>query len=70
MTTTIYDSHFYRSQMDSSLLSARKILPVIIDALKPESVIDVGCGVGSWLAASRDLGITDVTGMDGVYVAD
>jgi SAM-dependent methyltransferase len=31
-------------------------------------VLDVGCGVGTWLRAALDLGAEDVVGMDGTYV--
>jgi SAM-dependent methyltransferase len=32
-------------------------------------VIDVGCGVGAWLAVFREHGVGDVWGVDGAYVA-
>src|SRR5262249_50066622 len=32
------------------------------------SIVDVGCGLGTWLAAFRELGVTDVVGIDGEYV--
>ncbi len=39
-----------------------------MDLVSPESVVDVGCGVGAWLAAFRDAGVEDVLGLDGDYV--
>jgi SAM-dependent methyltransferase len=36
--------------------------------LNPGSVVDVGCGVGTWLEAFREAGVTDVLGIDGDYV--
>ncbi|MCU0688596.1 MAG: class I SAM-dependent methyltransferase [Phycisphaerales bacterium] len=35
---------------------------------QPRSVIDVGCGTGTWLAAFAAAGITDYLGLDGDYV--
>jgi SAM-dependent methyltransferase len=34
----------------------------------PESILDVGCGTGTWLLAANDLGVTDVFGIDGVNI--
>ena len=48
--------------------SAKEVVPHVLELLKPESVIDVGCGVGSWLAVFREHGIDDYLGVDGVYV--
>jgi len=34
----------------------------------PESLVDVGCGTGTWLRAAIDSGISDVIGIDGVEI--
>lgn len=34
----------------------------------PASVLDVGCGPGTWLRAALDAGINDVVGVDGVDI--
>jgi SAM-dependent methyltransferase len=34
----------------------------------PRSVVDVGCGLGGWLAAFARAGVDDVVGIDGDYV--
>ncbi|WP_230957983.1 class I SAM-dependent methyltransferase [Burkholderia diffusa] len=36
--------------------------------LRPASILDVGCGAGAWLSVHRELGVQDVTGIDGDYV--
>jgi hypothetical protein len=41
-------------------------LPIILRGKTPNSLIDVGCGIGTWMAAAVDAGITDVRGLDGV----
>lgn len=41
-------------------------LRVIFANEKPSSLLDVGCGTGTWLKAALELGILDVTGIDGV----
>jgi len=38
-----------------------------MDFINPKTVIDVGCGVGTWLSVFRDKGV-EILGMDGNYV--
>jgi len=52
----------------SSRRSAELLLPVVKEMLSPKSVVDVGCGVGTWLAVFRELGVTDAVGIDGECV--
>ncbi len=61
-----YSPKFYR-QLDATRDAAREILPIIIDLLKPASMVDVGCGAGHWLAAAAELGINDILGVDGEW---
>lgn len=63
-----YDSSFYQQQLAGSLVSARALLPILFKYYTPKSIVDVGCGVGTWLKAAMDLGIADVLGLDGEYV--
>ncbi|MEW9838272.1 class I SAM-dependent methyltransferase [Mesorhizobium marinum] len=42
-------------------------MPLVIDAVCPASVVDVGCGVGTWSAAFLSRSI-EATGVDGAYV--
>ena len=63
-----YSRRFYRKQSSGSLSSAREIVPLILELAKVESVVDVGCGIGAWLAIFKELGVTDVLGVDGDYV--
>ena len=41
-------------------------LPLLLGDLRPQSLVDVGCGTGTWLRAALDLGIADICGLDGV----
>lgn len=56
MDNKIYNDSFYKEQMDHSYQSG-KIISDLIYQLFPniESVIDVGCGVGTWIKAWEDL---------------
>lgn len=44
------------------------IVPVIMDLLKPSSVVDVGCGIGTFLAEFQKQGVQDIRGYDGHWV--
>jgi SAM-dependent methyltransferase len=63
-----YNRKFYEEQVAGSLQSAQEVVPLIIDLVKPRSVADVGCGVGTWLSVFRKCGIQDIAGFDGDYV--
>ncbi len=64
----MYDERFYDSQADSSQASARVVLSYVLDLTGAKTVVDLGCGVGSWLATAKELGATDIRGIDGDYV--
>ncbi|MEM0896682.1 MAG: methyltransferase domain-containing protein [Verrucomicrobiota bacterium] len=68
MSDNPYTDRFYQSQSGSSLTAAEEILPIVIEHLQPKSIVDFGCGVGTWLAAARKLGIEDTTGLEGEWV--
>ncbi len=48
--------------------AAREIIPVLIAMIDPKSVIDIGCGIGTWLSVFEENGIDDLLGVDGSYV--
>ena len=63
-----YDENFYRAQKDGSLKSATEILPIVSKYVHPHSVIDIGCGVGGWLACWQKNFGAEIYGLDGDYV--
>lgn len=64
-----YPDDFYARRNERTLHAARTILPHVLDAVPGvDSAIDVGCGVGTWLAVLRERGIEDVQGVDGAWV--
>ncbi len=62
-----YDQAFYDEQIAGSLGSARALLAHLASRWKPASVLDIGCGRGTWLAAWRELGVADLLGVDGPW---
>ena len=62
-----YDENFYRAQKDDSYKAASVVLPLVAKFVYPQTVVDVGCGVGTWLAVWKKLG-AKILGIDGDYV--
>ncbi|MFL5915682.1 MAG: class I SAM-dependent methyltransferase [Gaiellaceae bacterium] len=65
---TSYSADYYRILADESRRSADRVLPVLLESSTVLSALDVGCGLGTWLAALQDLGVKDVVGIDGDYI--
>jgi SAM-dependent methyltransferase len=64
-----YNEGFFASQDDGSRESAGAVLPWVLERFSPQSVADVGCGIGTWLRVARENGIDDVLGLDGPWVS-
>lgn len=48
--------------------SARVVVPFVVERFHPTSVLDVGCGIGAWLATFKAFGVADVMGVDSAAV--
>lgn len=65
---TAYSESFYQRHQDGMRRSAREVVPLVMDLVRPASVIDVGCGIGTWLSVFRETGVEDIFGIDGDWV--
>ena len=63
-----YDTAFFEHHADGSRRSAAAVIPLVNALVKPASILDVGCGVGTWLSEWASRGVTDLLGLDGDYV--
>jgi SAM-dependent methyltransferase len=60
-----YDKNFYfKNNYPFSYKSAKEVVPIILKHLSPKSVIDIGCGIGTWLKAFKEAGVEDIKGVD------
>jgi hypothetical protein len=60
-----YSRSFFVDREEASLRSARAVLPFVLDIVKPCSIVDFGCGTGTWLHAAKGLGVQRVMGIEG-----
>ncbi len=66
---TTYDDAFFAELEDIVESSARQIVPLVLELLEPRSVLDIGCGRGTWLRIFAEHGVDDFVGVDGGHVA-
>jgi SAM-dependent methyltransferase len=63
-----YRSEWFESRKERARESARAVLPIVFALIGPSSLVDIGCGTGSWLAVADELGTTDIIGVDASHV--
>jgi len=64
MTNTKY----FHDEEHHNLYDPSIIVPVLIDLINPKSVLDIGCGIGTFLKILQEHQINDITGIDGEWV--
>ena len=63
-----YTKEYYEAIREGARRSAEAIVPLIMERLHPRSVVDVGCGTGTWLSVFRRHGVRDTLGIDREHV--
>jgi SAM-dependent methyltransferase len=63
-----YDDTFFAMADRTAAASAKGLIRALAEALPANSVLDVGCGRGVWLAQWLRHGATEVLGVDGPYI--
>ncbi|MCA9487692.1 MAG: methyltransferase domain-containing protein [Nanoarchaeota archaeon] len=61
---SFYNEKFYKKNFGPSYNSAKIIVPCILKIFKPKSVVDIGCGSGTWLKVFSEEGVKDILGVD------
>jgi SAM-dependent methyltransferase len=60
-----YNESFYDSaHFNDSYSSAKQVAPELVKNFSLKSVVDLGCGIGSWLRAFKESGVKEVLGVD------
>lgn len=63
-----YSAKFYEFSRSITFTSAATTVPILMQYFNPKSVVDVGCGDGTWLAAFKEAGVSNLLGIDGSHV--
>jgi SAM-dependent methyltransferase len=58
----------YVHREEHNLQSPNAIVPFLMEKFHPSSVIDVGCGIGTFLKVFKQHGVSDILGVDGTWV--
>ncbi|WP_100611967.1 class I SAM-dependent methyltransferase [Confluentibacter lentus] len=61
-------SKYKHEERIHNLRDANIIVPEMIELLAPESVVDFGCGLGTFIHVFKRLGVNDILGIDGSWV--
>jgi SAM-dependent methyltransferase len=54
--------------LEQNRVSASKVLSILFEYVTPGSVLDVGCGLGTWLSVAQAMGAREVAGVDGEWL--
>lgn len=65
-----YNKEFYETRRLNTEATARLVLSELARYFPLTSVVDIGCGTGTWLAVAKELGAESVQGMEGIWVTD
>lgn len=63
-----YTKSFYEELHSGVKKSAEAIVPLVLELTQAQSVVDVGCGTGTWLSVFQQYGVKHILGIDGEYV--
>ena len=66
--TGMYERQDFERQQQRSREAAAVIIPLVLKITGARSVLDVGCGVGTWLAVCAEQGIDTYLGIDGFEI--
>lgn len=64
----IYDNAFYLHQSPGSYKTAQAFFKYLFNFYKPNSLIDFGAGLGTWLQAAQELGVEHLQAIEGEWV--
>lgn len=64
----IYDKYFFDRAREMEKSSAKSVVDILMEYFNPQSVIDIGCGIGNYLKEFADRGV-EILGYDGSLAA-
>lgn len=61
------DKRYVHEEYTHDLSSPMEIVPILTGIFNPSSVVDVGCGIGTFLYCFKQQGVKEVAGIDGPW---
>lgn len=68
MSNQVYDRSFVARVQKMATQSASVLVEIVMKLFNPRSVVDIGCGTGSWLRGFSQHGVDRILGFDGSWV--
>ena len=62
------ESRYIHDTNVHNVLAPKEIVPILIELFSPKSVVDVGCGIGTFLHVFKENNVSDLVGLDGAWV--
>lgn len=63
-----YSEDFYKARHHNTSYSAETICAIVKELVEPKSIVDIGCGVGTWLKTFEHAGVENLMGIEGKWV--
>lgn len=60
--------NYFHSELVHNTKAAEHFLPYLFKVIHPKTVVDVGCGLGTWLKVFKMNGTSEILGIDGSNV--
>lgn len=64
----LYKEKFYSSRDSQTKESALIVLRLLFSYVQPQSMVDFGCGVGTWVKTGQELGVSEILGLEGNWL--
>src|SRR6267142_3400467 len=55
-------------ELEQNRRSANAVLDILFKSYMPRSILDVGCGLGTWLGCAAERGVPMIRGVDGPWL--
>lgn len=68
MNMVVSENTYLHIEKEHNVKAAEQVVPYLIELFNPSSVLDIGCGIGTWLWEFKQNGVKTIMGVDIPYV--
>jgi SAM-dependent methyltransferase len=58
---------YIHDEISHNMTTPNIVVPLVMELISPKSVVDIGCGIGTWLRAFKNNGVKEILGLDGQW---